>query len=312
MTISICNLFWRAIFSLLNLFAFAIFVATQYFSDAKEKYFFKWVLGDNSSVIVSSYYVSMRLSWWTKYFWYVVYFWQVLWMSFSVAILFKRHFPNAVGCMFFTLYILSSGLDIAWVVFISRDMILTALIVIFLAVFLKGVSLVLAYVNFAKYYNFDRHSLWDFWGFHVLLFNGIAGVIVVGIYNALIWLSIVLTYHSGIPEKSSTTISLTLAYTMLIIWFVLETSIILWSTRFTFSIYPVLMVTLVSSLLANWNPQSRNFIMLLVLLGVSVLFLVCHVIRVVSRLAKARRTFPANVRQDLSSSFNIEFMTTKF
>lgn len=313
MAISICSLLCRAVLSLLNIFIFAVFVATQYFQDTNDQFFFKWILGNYSTSYISSHYtVSLSLSWWTKYFWYGVYFWQLLWMLYAVAILFKRNFPNALSCVFFLLYILSSGLDIAWVVFISRNMIIPGCVVIFLGAFLKGLALALAYVNFAKYYDFEKQSLWDFWGFHVLVFNGIAGIIVIGTYNALIWLSIVLTYDDDILEKSSTTVSLMISFTMIIIWFILESTVILWSTRFTFSIYPVLMVTVISSLLQNWDPKSRNFIMLSVLLGVTALFFVCHVIRVIARLAKARRTFPANCRQASVPSFNIEFMTTRF
>lgn len=311
MTISVCNLFFRAIISLVNVLVFAVFVAAQFFQDQDSKYFFKWMLGNRTSRYISDKYeVSNSLPWWIIYFWYGLHAWQGLWMSFSVAILFKRNFPNAIDGVFFFLYILSTGLDIAWVVFSSKEMIVPACVVIFLGVFLKIPALVLVYVKFEKSYDYVKHSLWDFWAFHVLVFNGIAANIVMSVYNALIWLSIVLTYTEGLPERSSTTMALTITFTLTIVWFLLESSLFLWYTRFTFSIYPTLMVTIISSLIQNWAPESRNFIILAVLLGVVCLFFGCHVILVISRLKKARRSFPT--RQNSVDSFNIEFMTTRF
>ncbi|KAK3748714.1 hypothetical protein QZH41_004710 [Actinostola sp. cb2023] len=318
-TMSMCNLLAHSIISLLNVIVFGLFVSTQYFLDQDDKFFFKWILGNRTSSYISSRYnVSISLSWWVKYLWYAVYVWQGLWMAFAVALLFKKKFPDGMNCLFFLLFISSIGFDIAWVIFKSRDAILPACIVIFCSVLLKALALILAYVKFEDKYDYEEHTLGDFWGFHLLTCNGIAGLVVVSTYNALIWLSIVLTYKDEISEQSSTTIALTIAYTIVIIWFILENTVFLWSTRFTFSIYPVLIITIAGSLHENWDPESRNAIILAVFLGVVCLFLVLHVARVIVRLAKARRTYTTNPRPDKYSrpdavaSFNIEFMTTRF
>jgi hypothetical protein len=233
-------------------------------------------------------------------------------MVYAVGILFKKNFLDAMNSLFYILYISSSGLEIAWITFLSRRMLLPACVAIFCAAFLTVFALVLAYVRFNDEYEHEEHSAWDFWGFQLLIFNGIAGYAVIIWYNSLLWLSIILTYREDVPELTSTTISLTFAFTLVIIWFGLENVVFLWLTRFTFSIYPVLNITLTASLLENWNPSSRNSIILAVLLGVVCLFFVLHIVRVTFRLVRARQSYATRNHSNPMSPYNIDFMTTRF
>lgn len=313
MKMKICSLFLRAVFSLFNLLTFGFFICLYYFIDEENKYFFKWFLGNETSRLVyDRYRVSLFPAWWLKYLIYALFVWQGLWMIYAVAILFKKKFPDALSFLFYILFISSSGLEIAFIIFLSRNMILPAYVASFTAVFLKVFALVLSYVKFDYEYEHEEHTFGDFWGFQLLIFNGLAGYVVVLWLNSLMWLSIVLNYREDVLELTTTTISLTLATTSVIIWFLLENLAFLWITRFTFSIYPISIVTLTASLLENWNPSSRNSIILAVLLGITCLFFVLHIIRVTFRLVRARRSYATRNAKDQRPVNSIEFMTTRF
>ncbi|XP_031571270.1 uncharacterized protein LOC116305482 [Actinia tenebrosa] len=317
MKVKMFSLILRAVLSLFNLLAFGFFICLLYFIDEENKYFFKWFLGNETSRLVyDRYRVSIFPAWWIRYLVYTLFAWQGLWMVFAVAILFKKKFPDALNFLFYVLFISSSGLEIAFIIFVSRNMILPACVASFSAVSLKVFALVLSYVKFEYEYEHEEHSLGDFWGFQLLILNGLVGYVVVLWFNSLMWLSIVLNHRNGVPELTTTTVSLTLAITSAIIWFILENLVFLWITRFTFSIYPVSIVTLTASLLENWNPSSRNSIILAVLLGIVCLFFALHVIRVTFRLVRARRSYATRnaKRKAKNQKFlnSIEFMTTRF
>ncbi|EDO48642.1 predicted protein, partial [Nematostella vectensis] len=240
--------------------------------------------------VSDTFFVTMRPQSWMEYVWYGIYGWQLLWMIQAIAIQFHK-FPAVLNSFVFLLFLSSTILTATWVVFLNRLMVTAACIVLFSAVFLTALALVLIYVRFNEYYDPEEHPACYFWGFQVLVFNGIACYVVWLIYHAMLILAAVLTYREDITEPTSTTVVLILMYVLVLVWFILENTVFLWSTRYTFSIYPTLVTAQVASALGNWDPRMRNSIILVMLIAMVCVIFVFRVVRVAVRLKRSRKTY---------------------
>lgn len=247
------------------------------------------------------YYLDITPAGWTFSIWGVIYTWQALWILYSLVNLFRKNCyheplyasPYVLPSLLFGVYSLANGCSIIWCFLFDRGLIEGALAVIVLTTAFLILALVVSYkaVSGSARDLLEQGRGFEVWLVRVFVHNGL------GIYSSWTSIATVLNLAMVIAYTDGSDVSVTAASTTAlgilsfeIVVFVLTDVFLLDRySRYTFTPYLVLVVTLIGSLVKNWDPGARNSIFTAVLCSVGCAALVLKLVITASRRVKEGR-----------------------
>ncbi|XP_019942965.2 uncharacterized protein [Paralichthys olivaceus] len=196
--------------------------------------------------------LEVTMDWWSEFYWIMIDFWSHAWLIYAVVSLFKRNvpgpgFPNHEihPPVFYLIWTIINIVRICSMsLWDSHD---------FLGVvFLRWILPVLSFfMLFMSYSNLDTHKSWLAinnpsvipWT-RYLTQNGLAMFAWWSLLDAVVGLGIVFKYKHAMSDPPVSTGVLTMISLCAITWFILENSLFTKYLRHTFSVYPLLVLSL--------------------------------------------------------------------
>ncbi|XP_030613146.1 uncharacterized protein LOC115799978 [Archocentrus centrarchus] len=231
----------------------------------------------NTKNISDEFVTQITPSGWTFSVWSIIYVFMGVGLLFVFAGIFRKNAYGYVYCSpvilphgFFVTLCINLGINIGWLLLWDRKYTPAAL------AFLILIALTNYTVIFFSCYGLHNYGAWlkkyhkaDLWLHHLLIQNGIAIYATWTTIASLVNLTIVLTYDASMSHTDAATLALSVLTVVLIMWFILENSILDKYVRFILSIYPTVIWALTGVLTKNYNnaAPTRNNIFIAVLLG---------------------------------------------
>ncbi|XP_014340885.1 uncharacterized protein LOC106702621 [Latimeria chalumnae] len=251
---------------------------------------------------------------WTFSIWSIIYIWNGLWLVYTLSTLCRRNSLGLVYCTpdvhppeFYVIWIINSALNVSWLFLWDRKYIIAALAFIALISFTSCVMMILSYRNCYKHGAWLSHnSPADLWLVRLLVHNGIAMYATWTSIATFLHFGIVLKYEAKVEDSLVSTAVLCILLFELLLWFMLENLVFEEYTRYTFTVYPVVIVALTGCYTKNYNVDapSTNNVFIVVLLGISSALCAVRLI-VICFCHKMRPLFPRksiHTMKDIQSS----------
>ncbi|RVE58815.1 hypothetical protein OJAV_G00197550 [Oryzias javanicus] len=233
---------------------------------------------------------------WTFSIWGIIYVALALVLLYILSGLFRKNAYGYVYCSpavlqygFFSAWCLNLAINTGWLFLWDRRVMPAAL------AFLILIALTNYAVIFFSCWGLHKYGAWlnkyhkvDLWLHRVLIQNGVAIYATWTTIASLINLNIVLVYDAGVSSTDASTIALSILTVVLVVWFILENSVLDKHVRLILSIYPVVIWALTGVYTKTYNPAAptRNNIFIVSLLGISCLLFVVRLLLVVWRQIK--------------------------
>lgn len=218
---------------------------------------------------------------WVFYIWVLIYLWQMAWLVWAFTFpLFRPRAFRTIPVLVYLLFSIDCALNITWWYLWGNDIVVGALAVSILF----ALSLVLSVaVAVYKTPSLARNEVGlkgklSRWATYVLVHNGLA---LFATWLCIAWLlnmSIVAdaknNFHGALSRDDAGTVALSLLTFEIIVWFLLEQTVLESYVRYIHIVYPCLIVVLAGVLVEHWSngqEDSRNHIFalgVLVLVGV--------------------------------------------
>nr|XP_033494448.1 uncharacterized protein LOC117264530 isoform X2 [Epinephelus lanceolatus] len=196
--------------------------------------------------------LEVTLDWWSDCYWIIVDLWSMAWLLYAVVGLFKRNVLGPESCcpeihppVFYFMWTMINIARMCSMALWDRHCIHGAVI-------LRWILLVLSfYMLYMSYSNLDKHKVWlainnpfvISWT-RYLTQNGLAVFAWWSLLNAVVGLGIVLKYKIDVPDPLISTVVLTIISLCAINWFILQIFLLTKYTRYTFSVYAMLILGL--------------------------------------------------------------------
>ncbi|KAK5877858.1 hypothetical protein CesoFtcFv8_025327 [Champsocephalus esox] len=216
---------------------------------------------------------------WTFTIWAIIYIFLALVMVYVISGIFRKNAYGPVYCSpavlphgFFVTWCLNLTLNIAWLFLWDRKLMSAAL------AFLILIALTNYLMIFFSCIGLDNYGAWlakyhrvDLWLHRVLVQNGIAIYATWTTIASLVNLTIVLTADAEISPANAATISLSVLTVVLLVWTVLENTVLDKHVRYILSIYPAVIWALTGVFSKNYSAAdpSRNNTFTVVLLALA-------------------------------------------
>ncbi|XP_034042585.1 uncharacterized protein si:ch211-161h7.5 [Thalassophryne amazonica] len=233
---------------------------------------------------------------WTFSIWPVIYVWLVLLLVFTISGFCRKNAYGYVYCSppvlshgFFVTWCFNLSCNVGWLFLWDRRLMpatLAFLLLIastnYIMIFFSchGLHIYGAWIN--KYHKVDL------WLHRVLVQNGVAIYATWTTIASLLNLTIVLTNNVKVSPTNAATISLSILAIVLILWFILENSILDKLVRYILIIYPVVIWALSGVLTQNYDTGSpgQNDIFVAGLLATACALFVTRVVLVILKHLK--------------------------
>lgn len=257
---------------------------------------------------------------WTCLVCIIIYSWNGLWLVYSFSTLFRRNKLGPVFCKpdilpieFHLLWCCCNSFHIAWLILWDREYITLAMIFYMLIPYTCYMMLIISHQNCYK------HGLWlslysplDLWSVRLLVHNILAAYAAWTSIASIINFGIVLKYNTDIDDHRISTGVLCTIFFELILWFLLENVIFERYVRYTFTVYPVVIMAMAGIFqkvekFDKWN-MNINSLFTAVLLAASVLACVIHFLSALC-CDKLRPLYPS---ENPNTSSKSEKPTTQF
>ncbi|XP_062377580.1 uncharacterized protein LOC134066305 isoform X2 [Sardina pilchardus] len=243
--------------------------------------------------ISAKYDTDITPSGWTFSIWIVIYIWLTFMMVYILCTLCLRNSYGYTYCSppvlpygFFISFIVNMICNITWLLLWDREQMIAALVIIAL-VALTNYIMIFFSCHGLKIYGawLNKYHKRDLWLIRILVQNGIATYMTWTTLATLINLAIVMDYDGQLSRADAGTVCLSFLTVLMILWFILENSVLDKYVRYILTIYPVIIVALTGNITKNYDPAapSRNAIFIAVLLGLACLLFVLRVLLVVWR-----------------------------
>ena len=225
---------------------------------------------------------------WAFDIWKLVNAWTSLWILYSLTHIFRRSVPDVLSPFFFVCFTLSTVSNMAWTQFMSWEIMKATTGFVFALLAFLYAALICSYAGLYRQRYFIRQL--DFWVIHLLVNNGIAVYATWVTVAALRSLALIMTYFHGIKQELAVTIALGILALSMVIWFILENTLLKEHLLYTITIYPVLIWVLVASVILNFNRVSRiNNAFMEVLLAMSCMFFLGKISILIWSVVQKRR-----------------------
>ncbi|XP_004081121.1 uncharacterized protein LOC101165601 [Oryzias latipes] len=250
----------------------------------------------STSNVSNEFVTQITPSGWTFSIWGVIYMFLALDLLYILSGLFRKNTYGYVYCSpavlphgFFGAWCLNLAINTGWLFLWDRRIMPAAL------AFLILIALTNYAVIFFSCWGLSKYGAWlnkyhkvDLWLHRLLIQNGVAIYATWTTIASLINLNIVLAYDSGVSSSDASTTSLSILTVVLVVWFILENSVLDKHVRFILSIYPVVIWALTGVYTKTYNPAAptRNNIFVVSLLGISCLLFAVRLLLVAWRQVK--------------------------
>ena len=192
---------------------------------------------------------------WTFGIWIVIYAWQVLWILYGWSFILRPSFPRSIVFLTYIFFTVANLFNIMWTYLWGNDyaqvgypIIALMSISLYSTIFVQALWLhrITGALKMRKRYIFDLYIT------RFLVLNGIL------IYAT--WLTaatelnfaILLQDYAGVDSQAASTVALSILTVMIVVYFILENTILDRFLRFVFIVYPVLIWALSGILAAHW------------------------------------------------------------
>ncbi|XP_053269049.1 uncharacterized protein LOC128426209 [Pleuronectes platessa] len=227
-------------------------VADIFFSLARDGNVPNALFETSSRNVSETFPLEVTMDRWSDIYWIMIDFWSIAWLVYSVVSLFKRNVLGPQSCNpeihppeFYLLWtIINTVRMCSMCLWDSHDF--------FGVVFLRWIIPVLSfYMLYMSYSNLDTHKSWlainnpsvILWT-RYLTQNGLAVFAWWSLVDAVVGLGIVFKYNVHLPDPMVSTAVLTVISVCTITWFLLESFVLTKYLRHTFSVYPLLILSL--------------------------------------------------------------------
>ncbi|XP_036377830.1 uncharacterized protein LOC118773148 [Megalops cyprinoides] len=204
-----------------------------------------WNVSDTFSIEVT-------LDHWVSSTWIMLTAWSAGWLFYALTTVIRRNALGPVCCnpeihppSFYLIWILINVLRISWLFLWDRQYIIRSLGLKILIPFSTYVML------FVSYRNLHQHQSWfatnspnEIWFIRFMTQNGLALFATLSSIEALINMGVALKYSAGLQDPLVSTVVLTVLFVGLLVWFTFESFIFEKYTRYTFTVYPVVVLCL--------------------------------------------------------------------
>ena len=215
-------------------------------------------LGNGTTAVSNEHCVEITPAGWTFSIWGVIYAWQALWIVYGWSFVFRPSFPRSIVFLTYNFYTISSIFNIIWSYLWGND-------------YAQVGYPIIALFSIALYSTISVQAIWlykvtptlmtrtsykvDLYITRFLVINGIL------VYTT--WLTaatelnfaILLQDYSGYSSQTASTAALSVLTVVIVLYFVLENTILDRFLRFVFIVYPVLIWALSGILSAHWEPE---------------------------------------------------------
>ncbi|KAK1885079.1 putative ammonia channel [Dissostichus eleginoides] len=199
---------------------------------------------------------------WTFTIWSIIYIFLALVMVYVISGIFRK---NAYGPVYCSPAVLPHGFFVTWLMSAALAFLILIALTNYLMIFFSCIGLNNYGAWLAKYHKVDL------WLHRVVVQNGIAIYATWTTIASLVNLTIVLTADAKISTTNAATISLSVLTVVLLVWTVLENTILDKHVRNILSIYPAVIWALTGVFSKNYNAAdpSRNNTFIVVLLALA-------------------------------------------
>ncbi|XP_034005428.1 uncharacterized protein LOC117497564 [Trematomus bernacchii] len=206
----------------------------------------------SSRNVSESFPLEVTMDWWSERFWVIVDIWCMAWLVYAVVSLFKRNAHGPESCnpeihppAFFFIWTLVNIARMCSMAFWDRHDICGA-------VFLEWTLPILSFnMLFMSCSNLDEHkerlvssNQNVIWWTRYLTQNGLALFVWWTLLKAMLGFGIVLKYKAGVSDPLVSTVVLTVLSLFTTTWFILQSSLLTKYMRYTFTVYPILILGL--------------------------------------------------------------------
>ncbi|KAL1006815.1 hypothetical protein UPYG_G00077530 [Umbra pygmaea] len=189
---------------------------------------------------------------WADSTWILLRLWNTAWLLHAIFTVYQRNVSGPVSCnpeihppFFYLMWTMINVAKITWLFLWNKHYLLLSLFFIWI------IPVNSFHMLFVSYRNLYRHRAWLAinnpkvpWLTRYLTQNGIALFGWWTLQEALVCSAVVLRYQGGLSDSLVSSLVLTLLLLGMLIWFVFESVIFSKYIRYTFTVYPVLIVGL--------------------------------------------------------------------
>ncbi|XP_068199840.1 uncharacterized protein [Antennarius striatus] len=224
---------------------------------------------------------------WTFTIWSIIYIFLALVVLYMVSGIFRKNAYGYVYCSpavlplgFIVVWCLNLTLNTTWLFLWDRRLMPAALALLILIASTNYIMI------FFSCHGLSNYGIWlkkyhqvDLWLHHVLIQNGIAIYATWTTIASLVNLTIVLINDAGMDQTDAATVSLSVLTVVMLVWFILENSVLDKYVRYILTIYPVVIWALTGIFMKNYDAvaPSRNNILNVALLAVGCTLFVTRV-----------------------------------
>ncbi len=242
-----------------------------------EKYGFKYTIANVSKM----YYTQITPSDSTFAIWGLIYICQIAWLVYGWTFLCRKTAINTISPFTYIAYAIVNLTNIAWIFVWDNLYIKVASGVLFLSALSLYVSLgSAAYYLYTQTPTLTKNDPKDLHTTRILVLNSLAIYMTWVTIASLIGLTTVLQYSTSLGAVKAGTISLSVLAVLVILYFILENTILDRYLRYVGIVYPVVIWALTGAVVAHWGKESdgQNPLITVVLLAVSILLFLVRIV----------------------------------
>lgn len=250
---------------------------------------------------------------WVDILWPVIFFWLLLCKFYTWILLCRKNAvgptyksPPVIGAWYLFTYSLCMFCVIAWTLVWDRDLPIPATVLIFLAAIFAWLATAILYKSVHDFGAWmARHTKADLWLYRVFWHNGMAALTTWLTIVAIYALAIVLRIEVGISLQSVVYIVLGCISGIMILWFILENTILDRFGRYTLTPYAVVIVLMVAVFDRQYqqNSSQETDYFIAALLGAASFCMFLRICLVVGRAIKCPLYRDNKVGEDPVMSF---------
>lgn len=233
---------------------------------------------------------------WAFNIWSVIYIWLTSLVIYILTGLCRKNGYGYVYCSppvlpygFFICWCLNLCFNIGWLIVWDQGIMIAAIVFLVLVI-CTNYSMIFFICHGLHIYGpwLKKYHKADLWSYRIVVQNGVMIYTTWTTIATLINLAIVLTYEANMNPTDAATISYSILSVVLIVWFILENTVLDKHVRYILIVYPVVIWAVSGNLDKNYDPVSpnRNGIFIVVLLSLACVLFVTRVVLVIWRHIK--------------------------
>ncbi|CAJ1082134.1 uncharacterized protein LOC117829331 [Xyrichtys novacula] len=203
---------------------------------------------------------------WTFAIWGIIYFFLAAVMVYVFSGIFRKNSYGYVYCSpavlpygFFIFWCLNMILNLSWLLVWDRSLMAVALVFIIFIVLTNYAMIFFSCHGLSSYGAWlSKYHKVDLWLHRVLVQNGIAIYATWTTIATLVNLTIVLVADAKMSNSDAALLALSLLTVILVVWFILENSVLDKHVRYILSIYPSVIWALTGVFDNNYNTSSPS------------------------------------------------------